>query len=38
MYFPEVSIETVKRVLREEGRHAHIQATVPFISKKNLGV
>jgi hypothetical protein len=38
MYFPEVSIETVKRVLREEGRHAHIRATVPFISKKNLGV
>ena len=37
-YFPEASVETVKGVLRGEGRHAHIQATVPFISKKNLGI
>jgi len=37
-YFPEVSLETVKGALRGEGRHARIRATVPFISKKNLGV
>jgi len=38
MYFPEVAVETVKGVLRGEGGHARIRATVPFISKKNLGV
>lgn len=38
IYFLEVSVETVKGVLRGEGRHARIRATVPFISKKNLGV
>jgi len=38
MYFPKVAVETVKGVLRREGRHARIRATIPFISKKNLGV
>jgi len=37
-YFPDVCVDTVKAALREEGRHAYIRATVPFISQKNLHV
>jgi len=38
LYFPEVSVATVKRALRGEGLGSHIRRTVPFISKKNLHV
>ncbi|KAJ3494693.1 hypothetical protein NLJ89_g10752 [Agrocybe chaxingu] len=37
-YFPDVSVSTMKRALRQEGLESHIRATVPFISNKNLGV
>jgi hypothetical protein len=37
-YFPQVNVVTVKRALREEGLHPYIQASVPFISTKNLHV
>ena len=38
IYFPEVSVDTLKCALRGEGLEAHIRHTVPFISKKNLRV
>jgi hypothetical protein len=37
-YFPEVSVDTIKRALRGEGLAPHIRRTVPFISHKNLHV
>ena len=38
LYFPEVSVATLKRALRREGLGSHIRRTVPFISKKHLHV
>jgi len=38
VYFPDVSVQTIKRTLRAEGLGAHIRCTVPFISNKNLCV
>ncbi|RXW12442.1 hypothetical protein EST38_g13411 [Candolleomyces aberdarensis] len=38
LYFPEVSVDTVKRELRRNGLEAHKRAKVPFISFKNLKV
>jgi len=38
VYFPDVSVQTIKRTLRAEGLEAHIRRTVPFISHKNLHV
>ena len=35
-YFLEVSVDTVKRALRQEGLEPHIRRRVPFISRKNL--
>ncbi|KAF8266447.1 hypothetical protein EI94DRAFT_1482220, partial [Lactarius quietus] len=32
LYFPEVSVATVKHALRAEGLEPHIQRSVPFIS------
>jgi transposase len=37
-YFPEIGLSTVKRALREEGLAAHHKASVPFISKRNIGI
>lgn len=37
-YFPQVSVATLKRTLREQGLHAYVKASVPFITKKNLHV
>jgi hypothetical protein len=38
VYFPDVSVQTIKCTLRAEGLEAHIRRTVPFISHKNLHV
>ena len=38
IYFPDVSVQTIRRMLRAEGLEAHIRRTVPFISHKNLHV
>lgn len=37
-YFPEVSVDTVKRTLRDGGLLPHIRCKVPFITHKNLHV
>jgi len=37
-YLPQVNVVTRKRALREEGLHAYMKASVPFISTKNLQV
>ncbi len=37
-YFPEVSVDTIKRALRGEGLRPHIRRTVPYIPHKNLHV
>ena len=38
LYFPEISINTVKCTLWEEGLGPHVCHTVPFIPKKSLKV
>lgn len=38
VYFPDVSVQTIKRALRAEGLGAHIRRLVPFITHKNLHV